>query len=75
MRATSLKALRIDAGFTVEEVAEELGVSKYTIYNYEAYKTRPNTENIKKILNLYGVNINEIRFIPTRKEKVVKNKK
>lgn len=30
---------------------------------------------IKKILNLYGVNINEIRFIPTRKEKVVKNKK
>ena len=51
-----------------------IGVSKYTLYNYEHYKTIPDNEVIKRIMEAYNVSYNEIRFQPNNKKKLaVKN--
>ncbi len=65
----SLKALRTDSGLTLDEAAKKLGSSKYTLYNYEHFKTQPSKEKIDKILELYGVGYDDIRFLPNEKEK------
>lgn len=70
MRIYSLKAIRINLGLTLDEAAKEIGVSKYTLYNYEHFKTVPSTDRIKKIMQVYNVSYNEIRFLPNKKEKL-----
>lgn len=69
MRTYSLKAIRTNLGLTLDEASQLIGISKYTLYNYENFKTTPNTENTTKIMNAYGVHYNEIRFLPNAKEK------
>ena len=39
-----IRAARIDAGFTQQEVADRVGKSKNTIASYEAYTTKPDIE-------------------------------
>lgn len=65
----SLKALRTNSGLTLEKAAKKIGVSKYTLYNYEHFKTQPSKEKIDKILELYKVHYNDIRFLPNEEEK------
>ena len=74
MRRYSLKALRVDSGMSLEEAADKIGVSKYTLYNYEHFKTQPNSTKIKRILEVYRVGIDEVRFTPNRKEKLAMKK-
>ncbi len=69
MRSYSLRAIRTDLGLTLEEASKLIGISKYTLFNYEHFKTAPNTENTSKILKAYGVSYSEIRFLPNSKEK------
>ena len=65
----SLRAIRTNLGLTQEEASELIGVSKYTLSNYEHYKTVPNISKINKIASVYGVSVDEIRFLPNEKEK------
>lgn len=65
----SLKAIRMNLGLTLDEASELIGVSKYTLSNYENYKTVPNISKINKIAGVYGVSVDEIRFLPNEKEK------
>ena len=74
MRRYSLKALRVDSGMSLNEAAEKIGVSKYTLYNYEHFKTQPNTKKINRILEVYRVGIDEVRFTPNKKEKLAMRK-
>ena len=71
----SLKALRTDSGLTLDEAAKKLGISKFTLYNYEHFKTQPSKEKIDKILELYGVHYDDIRFLPKENEKPDKKNK
>ena len=75
MKLYSLKALRTNLGLSLEEAAKLIGVSKYTLYNYEHYKTTPNSDKIRKIEKAYGVEYNEIRFLPNTNEKKRKRQK
>ena len=75
MKLYSLKALRTNLGLSLEEAAKLIGVSKYTLYNYEHYKTTPNSDKIRKIEKAYGVEYNEIRFLPNMNEKKRKRQK
>ena len=75
MRLYSLKAIRVNLGLTLEEASELIGVSKYTLFNYEHFKTVPSNDKIKKIMAVYGVNYNEIRFLPNKNEKKLAVKK
>lgn len=70
MRVYSMKAIRIDLGLTLEEASKLIGVSKYTLYNYEHFKTIPSAEKIKKIMQAYNVSYSEIRFLPNKNEKL-----
>lgn len=60
--AITLKAARVNAGYTQENAAECLGISKGTLANYEKYKTKPDIEIAKKAANLYGMSVDEIIF-------------
>lgn len=75
MRVYSLRAMRINLGLTLEEASKLIGVSKYTLFNYEHFKTTPDNERIKRIMNAYRVSYNEIRFLPNENEKLAVKKK
>ena len=65
----SLKAIRMNLGLTLDEASELIGVSKYTLSNYENYKTVTNISKINKIASVYDVSVDEIRLLPNEKEK------
>lgn len=58
--ALLLKAARINAEKTQDEVALHIGKSKATIRSYENYKSKPSIENAKKIAEFYGTTIDNI---------------
>lgn len=60
----TLKAARVNAGFTQEKAAELLGVSSRTIMLWEMGKTFPNVPAIEKIQKLYDVSYSDIIFLP-----------
>lgn len=60
--AIHLKAARVNAGFTQEEVAKALNISKNTVVNYEAYRSKPDIEMAVKLASLYGMTVDDIIF-------------
>lgn len=60
--AIHLKAARVNAGYTQEEAAKKLNISKGTLANYEKYKTKPDIEMSKKIAALYRTTVDNIIF-------------
>ena len=74
MKVYSLKAMRINLDLTLEEASTLIGVSKYTLYNYEHFKTIPDNDVIKRIMEAYNVSYNEIRFLQNNKKKLAVKK-
>lgn len=62
MKMITLEAARVNSGLTQEEAAKMLGISKYTLINYETGKSYPNVPTIKKIEDLYGLEYKDIFF-------------
>ena len=60
----TLKAARINAGFTQAEAANRLNVSKDSISNWERGKTYPDIPSLKKIEKLYGIDYKDFIFCP-----------
>ena len=60
----SLKAARVNAGLTQDEVAKALGKSKNTIVNYEKGRSSPDIETGKALAKLYGMSVDDIIFLP-----------
>jgi len=60
--AITLKAARVNAGLSQTEAANQLGISKNTLCNYEKYRTVPDIEMSKKIAALYNWSVNDIIF-------------
>lgn len=50
-----LKQLRLKFGYTQEQVADELGVTKATISKYEKGQRHIKTEYVEKLAKLYSV--------------------
>ncbi|TCL35618.1 DNA-binding XRE family transcriptional regulator [Anaerospora hongkongensis] len=59
-----LKAARVNKDLTQGEAAKKIGVSKDTISNWERGKSYPDAICIKEIENVYGVNYNDLIFLP-----------
>jgi transcriptional regulator with XRE-family HTH domain len=55
-----LKQLRKIEGWTQEEVANKIGVSKQTYSHYENEKRRPGLDLIRELAEVYQVNIDDI---------------
>ena len=68
----TLKGIRANLGLTQAEMAEKLEISNKTYKNYENYKTYPDVMSIKKIIELSGVDFNDIIFLPNNYAKSVK---
>lgn len=60
----TLKALRVNLGWSLEEAAEQYGVSVDTIRNYEKFKTYPTAPIILKILTASKMKFEDIIFCP-----------
>lgn len=59
----TLKAIRINNGFTQNEAAKKLGISLSALINYENGKTLPNVAVIKKMEKVYNTTYDEIEFL------------
>ena len=61
----SLKAARVNAGLTQDEVAKSLNKSKNTISSYENGKSIPDMVTGKALAKLYNTSIDDLIFLPT----------
>lgn len=52
-----LRTLREQRGYTLEQVAEALGLRNQYVSNYELGKRRPDYETLKKFADFYGVSV------------------
>ena len=73
MKAT-LKAIRVNNGWSQEEAARLYGVSVATLQNYELGKTFPDVPIINRIIEVTGISYNDIIFLPAKNAKSVINK-
>lgn len=58
----TLKAARVNAGLTQEQVKEKTGISRSTLVGWESGKTRPRLGKLIEVCNLYGVQLTEIKI-------------
>lgn len=64
--AITLKACRVNAGYTQKEASEKLGITSATLGNWERGKTFPKIDQVERIATLYGVNVNDLIFLRTK---------
>lgn len=57
-----LKSLRLEKGFSQQYVAEELSVTRTTIYNYETGKRSPHLNELQKLAAIYSVDLSFFGF-------------
>lgn len=63
-----LDAVRVNAGYSINEWADVLGVSRDTVSNWETSKTQPKLEKLKLMSKLSGIPVDYIfmRDNPTK---------
>lgn len=59
----TLKAARINKGYSQEDAAKAIGVSSDTLSNYERGKSYPDVPILKKIEELYEIKYEDIIFL------------
>ncbi len=62
--AITLKAARVNSGYTQTEAAKLLGIAVETLSNYERAKSFPDVPVIKKMEEVYGVEYKDLVFLP-----------
>ncbi len=67
----TLKAARINAGYTQQEAADRINVTSDTISNWERGKSFPDAVQIRRIEEAYGVPYDLLIFCP--KERLKRN--
>lgn len=63
MKQITLKAARVNAGYSQKEAAERIGISNKTLCSWENGKTFPAQPMIEKLCALYGVTYDMIVFV------------
>ncbi len=64
MSKITLKAARVNAGLTQSEAAKQLQVSNKTLWAWENGKSVPSVSRIDAICTLYGMNYDNLIFLP-----------
>ena len=57
----SLRAARVNADLTQQEVADKIGVSKHTIINWERGRTKPKKHILIVLSSIYGIDIDSLK--------------
>lgn len=60
----SIKAARVNAGFTMVEAAKRLGISPSTLVSWEKNPEKISAANQDKIGSVYGISTDNIIFLP-----------
>ena len=60
----TLKAARVNAGYSQKEAASALGVSNSTLVKWEKGLSMPKANHIDAICNLYKVSYDMLIFLP-----------
>ena len=60
----TMKAARINAGYTQKEADKLLKVSKDTVSNWERGKSYPDVTNLRDIERVYRVKYDDLIFLP-----------
>lgn len=63
--AITMRAARVNAGYTQREAAKALNISKNTLVRYETGKAIPLVTTAQTMAALYGLSVNDILFLPT----------
>lgn len=56
----SYRSARKNAGFSVIEVAKNLGVSRAAVYQWEEGNADPTVGNLRKMMELYGCSADDL---------------
>lgn len=56
----TIKAARVNAGFTQSEVADRIKKTKNTIASYESYTTVPDIKTAQAMAELFGMSLDDI---------------
>ena len=62
----TMKAARVNAGYTQKTAAKLLKISNNTLSSYENYKTIPDVRISKRMAKLYKLSVNDIIFYKER---------
>lgn len=54
------KALRKRKGLTLQQIADDMGLSKTTVHQWESQKSLPTPENLSKLANYFEIEVAEI---------------
>ena len=66
MTRITLRAARVNAGYSQEDAANLLNVSPYTLSNWERGVSMPKANQIDAICNLYKVTFDMLIFLPNK---------
>lgn len=55
MPKITMRAARVNADLTINEVAKELGISNKTLISWEKGKTEPTASQMLKLVSLYAM--------------------
>ena len=69
MLKLTLKACRVNVNASAAEMANAIGVTEDTVYNWESGKYSPTSKNMQKILDFFAsrnfpIEIGDINFLP-----------
>lgn len=56
----TLKAARVNSGYTQAEVAKKIGVSKTSVVNWENGTAEPKTSHFKALCEIYSASAEDI---------------
>ena len=71
--ANRLTELRKEHGYSQEELADKLGVSRQAVSKWERAEASPDTDNLIELARIYGVSLDEL--LEFNKEQAETNKK
>jgi DNA-binding transcriptional regulator YiaG len=58
-----IKKKRLELKLTQKELAQNLKVDEETVYLWEAKNKKPNSENLKKLMNYLGIAQTEVKLL------------
>ena len=61
--AITIKAARVNSGFTQTEVAERVKKTKNTIASYESYTTIPDIKTAQEMADMFGMTLDDIIWV------------
>lgn len=72
--ANRLQKLRKEKGYSQEQLAAELGISRQAVSKWERAESSPDTDNLICLAKLYGVSLDELLSTDETVEEIVNNK-